>query len=115
MAVEIGRYTAAVQQENGTTVAERGKFVQVWRRLGIWLMATNCWNSDLPAGNKMLCVVAGDLARVRPAQRQKASGAISARLSSTSTPAVFPLNSSILKVKGRGRGRPRHTCLTTPA
>ncbi len=49
MAVEIGRYTVAVQQANGTTVADRGKFVQVWRRLGIWLMTTNCWNSDLPA------------------------------------------------------------------
>lgn len=49
MAVEIGRYTAAVQQANGTTVAERGKFVQTWRRLGIWRMAANCWNSDLPA------------------------------------------------------------------
>jgi uncharacterized protein (TIGR02246 family) len=33
MAVETGRYTVAVQQENGTTVADRGKFVQVWRRL----------------------------------------------------------------------------------
>jgi uncharacterized protein (TIGR02246 family) len=49
MAVEIGRYTAAVRQANGTTVAERGKFVQTWRRLGIWRMAANCWNSDLPA------------------------------------------------------------------
>ena len=48
MAVETGRYTVAVQQANGTTVADRGKFVQVWRRLGIWLMTTNCWNSDLP-------------------------------------------------------------------
>jgi uncharacterized protein (TIGR02246 family) len=49
MAVEIGRYTAAVQQANGTTVVERGKFVQTWRRLGIWRMSANCWNSDLPA------------------------------------------------------------------
>jgi uncharacterized protein (TIGR02246 family) len=49
MAVEIGRYTVAIQQANGTTVAERGKFVQAWRRLGVWLMTANCWNSDLPA------------------------------------------------------------------
>ena len=48
MAVEIGRYTAAIHQVNGTTVVERGKFVQTWRRLGIWRMATNCWNSNLP-------------------------------------------------------------------
>ena len=49
MAIEIGRYTVAVQQANGTTVADRGKFVKVWRRLGVWLMTTDCWNSDLPA------------------------------------------------------------------
>lgn len=49
VAVEIGRYTVAIQQPNGTTVAERGKFVQAWRRLGVWLMTANCWNSDLPA------------------------------------------------------------------
>jgi len=49
IAIEIGRYTAAIQQANGTTIADRGKFVQVWRRLGIWLMTANCWNSDLPA------------------------------------------------------------------
>jgi uncharacterized protein (TIGR02246 family) len=49
LAVEIGRYAAAVEQANGTTVIEQGKFVQTWRRLGIWRMAANCWNSDLPA------------------------------------------------------------------
>jgi uncharacterized protein (TIGR02246 family) len=49
MAIEIGRYTAAIQQANGTTIADRGKFVHTWRRLGIWLMTANCWNSDLPA------------------------------------------------------------------
>jgi uncharacterized protein (TIGR02246 family) len=49
MAVEIGRYTAAIFQANRTTVVERGKFVHTWHRLGIWRMAANCWNSDLPA------------------------------------------------------------------
>jgi len=49
MAVEIGTYTAAIYQANRTTVVERGKFVHTWRRLGIWRMAANCWNSDLPA------------------------------------------------------------------
>jgi uncharacterized protein (TIGR02246 family) len=48
MAVEIGRYTAAIHQVNRTTVVERGKFVHTWHRLGIWRMAANCWNSDLP-------------------------------------------------------------------
>ena len=49
LAVEIGRYVAAVEQANGTTVVELGKFVQTWRRLGIWRIAANCWNSDLAA------------------------------------------------------------------
>ena len=49
MAVEIGRYTVAIQQANGTTVAERGKYLQAWRRLGVWLMTANCWSSDIPA------------------------------------------------------------------
>ena len=68
MAVEIGRYTVAIQQANGTTVAERGKFVQAWRRLGIWRMTANCWNSDLPRGEieSSLRDGAGDLARGAP-------------------------------------------------
>jgi uncharacterized protein (TIGR02246 family) len=49
LAVEIGRYVAAVEQANGTTVVEQGKFVQTWRRLGIWRIAANCWNGDLAA------------------------------------------------------------------
>ena len=49
MAVEVGRYTLAIQQANGTTIADRGKFVQTWRRLGAWLMTVDCWSSELPA------------------------------------------------------------------
>ena len=49
IAVETGRYSIMRRQENGTTVADRGKFVHTWRRLGAWLMTTECWNSDLPA------------------------------------------------------------------
>jgi hypothetical protein len=48
MAVEIGRYSVAIRQANGTMIADRGKFLQVWRRLGAWLMIANCWSSDLP-------------------------------------------------------------------
>jgi uncharacterized protein (TIGR02246 family) len=48
MAIEIGRYTVAVRQENGTTVADRGKFVHAWRRLGAWRMIADCWSSNLP-------------------------------------------------------------------
>lgn len=49
IAVEIGYYTVALEQLNGTTVVDRGKFVQTWRRLGVWRMAARCWNSDVPA------------------------------------------------------------------
>lgn len=49
MAVEVGRYTVAIRQANGTTVVDRGKFLHAWRRLGAWLMTANCWSSDLPA------------------------------------------------------------------
>ena len=48
MAIEIGRYTVAVRQGNGTTLADRGKFIHAWRRLGVWMMVAACWNSDLP-------------------------------------------------------------------
>lgn len=48
MATEVGRYTLAVKQANGTTFADRGKFVHTWRRLGAWLITTDCWSSNLP-------------------------------------------------------------------
>jgi|SRR5579863_1025569 len=49
MAMEIGRYTVAIQQADGTTVLDRGKYVKVWRRLGAWMIVADCWNSNLPA------------------------------------------------------------------
>jgi uncharacterized protein (TIGR02246 family) len=48
MAVETGRYTVAIRQENGTTIADHGKFIHAWRRLGVWLMVAACWSSELP-------------------------------------------------------------------
>jgi uncharacterized protein (TIGR02246 family) len=51
LAIEIGRYTVAIQRANGTTVADRGKFVHAWRRLGVWLMTADCWSSNLPPIN----------------------------------------------------------------
>jgi uncharacterized protein (TIGR02246 family) len=49
MAVEIGRYTVAIRQPNGTTVVDRGKYLNAWRRMGAWLKTADCWSSDLPA------------------------------------------------------------------
>ena len=48
MAVEIGRYAVAIRQPEGTIIADRGKYVKVWRRLGAWLIVADCWSSNLP-------------------------------------------------------------------
>jgi ketosteroid isomerase-like protein len=49
IAMEIGRYTVAIRQNDGTVLADRGKYVKVWRRLGAWLIVADCWSSNLPA------------------------------------------------------------------
>lgn len=46
-AIETGRFTVAVRQENGTTSIERGKFLNAWRRVGVWLLVSECWNINL--------------------------------------------------------------------
>jgi len=48
LAIEIGRYTMGIHQPDGTTVADRGKFVHAWRRLGAWLLVADSWSSNLP-------------------------------------------------------------------
>jgi ketosteroid isomerase-like protein len=52
MAMELGRYAIAIRQANGTTVADRGKYVKVWRRLGAWRLTADCWSSNLPLGGQ---------------------------------------------------------------
>jgi uncharacterized protein (TIGR02246 family) len=49
LAMEIGRYTVAIRRPDGTIVADRGKYVKAWRRLGAWLIVADCWSSNLPA------------------------------------------------------------------
>lgn len=48
MAMEIGRYSVAIRQNDGTIVADRGKYVKVWRRLGVWLIVADSWSSNMP-------------------------------------------------------------------
>ena len=48
MALEVGRYTVAIRQPDGTLQADRGKYVKAWRRLGVWLMVADSWSSNLP-------------------------------------------------------------------
>jgi uncharacterized protein (TIGR02246 family) len=49
LAMEIGRYTVAIRQLDGTIIADRGKYVKAWRRLGAWLIVADCWSSNMPA------------------------------------------------------------------
>jgi uncharacterized protein (TIGR02246 family) len=48
MAVEIGRYHVAIRQPDGTILADRGKYVKAWHRLGAWLIVADCWSTNLP-------------------------------------------------------------------
>src|ERR1700693_847432 len=48
LAMEIGRYSVAVRQPDGTIVADRGKYLKAWRRLGAWLIVADCWSGNLP-------------------------------------------------------------------
>ena len=48
LAMEIGRYTVAIRQSDGTICADRGKYLRCWRRLGAWLVVADCWSSNLP-------------------------------------------------------------------
>ena len=48
MAIEIGRYTVTIQMPDGSTFADRGKYVHGWRRLGAWFLVAGSWNSNLP-------------------------------------------------------------------
>jgi ketosteroid isomerase-like protein len=44
MAMEVGRFSVAVRKADGTMVPERGKYVKVWRRLGVWRLMADCWS-----------------------------------------------------------------------
>jgi ketosteroid isomerase-like protein len=44
MAMEIGQFSAVTQNPDGTTMPARGKYVKVWRRLGVWLIIADCWS-----------------------------------------------------------------------
>ncbi|HXM69305.1 MAG TPA: nuclear transport factor 2 family protein [Candidatus Acidoferrum sp.] len=48
LAMEIGRYSVAIRRTDGTILADRGKYVKAWRRLGAWLIVADCWSSNLP-------------------------------------------------------------------
>ena len=49
LAMEIGRYTVAIHQPDGTIRGDRGKYLKTWKRLGAWLILADCWSSNLPS------------------------------------------------------------------
>ena len=42
MAMEVGRFSVTVRRADGTLMPERGKYVKVWRRLGVWRLMAEC-------------------------------------------------------------------------
>ena len=53
MAMEIGRFSVVMRKADGTTVPERGKYVKVWRRLGVWLLMADCWSRTPPVASEL--------------------------------------------------------------
>jgi ketosteroid isomerase-like protein len=49
MAMEIGRFSVVVRKADGTMEPERGNYVKVWRRLGVWRLMADCWSNTVPA------------------------------------------------------------------
>lgn len=50
IAYEVGTYTANIQMPGMPAMADKGKFVTVWKRQadGKWLIAVDIFNTDLP-------------------------------------------------------------------
>jgi len=44
LAMEIGRFTVKLRKGDGTGTTDRGSYVKVWRRLGVWLVVADCWS-----------------------------------------------------------------------
>jgi uncharacterized protein (TIGR02246 family) len=53
LAMEMGKYTVAIRQPDGTIQADRGKYVKAWRRLGVWSIVADCWSSNIPAAHTL--------------------------------------------------------------
>jgi ketosteroid isomerase-like protein len=50
MAFEIGRYEVNVRKETAI-LADRGKYLRGWRRLGAWRIIADCWSSCIRLGD----------------------------------------------------------------
>jgi ketosteroid isomerase-like protein len=61
MAIEMGRYSVSFQVGN-STVTDAGKFLRAWRRLGVWRIVGDSWNSSLALADQEIKL--GEDARV---------------------------------------------------
>jgi uncharacterized protein (TIGR02246 family) len=51
MAIEMGRYTVSTQVGDAN-VADAGKFLRAWHRLGAWRIVADSWSSNLPIADQ---------------------------------------------------------------
>jgi ketosteroid isomerase-like protein len=51
LAYAIGTYTLTMKDSQGKPIADRGKFMEVWKRQpdGKWKAVADTYNSDLPS------------------------------------------------------------------
>ena len=49
MAMETGRFSVIVRKADGSLLPQRGKYVKVWRRLGVWRLMADCWSRTAQA------------------------------------------------------------------
>jgi|SRR5579862_94142 len=52
MAVETGRYSLTMRR-GANAIADAGRYLRSWRRLGAWLITADCWSSNIPLGDEV--------------------------------------------------------------
>src|ERR1035438_4419061 len=51
MAMEVGRFSVIVRRADGKLMPAVGKYVKVWKRLGVWRLMADCWSRTPVAAN----------------------------------------------------------------
>ena len=48
MAHKVGTYTLSIQPEEGESMVDNGKYVEIWKRVnGTWMMDVDIWNTSV--------------------------------------------------------------------
>jgi len=49
MAHKVGTYTLTIQPEEGESISDNGKYVEIWKRVnGTWMLDVDIWNTSVP-------------------------------------------------------------------